>query len=328
MPADKNMDFKDRGVIITGHARTGTTLLVSLLDGHPGLMVIPVESKFFSAIESGDFYRYIYDIRCFSRFRQGEVIRGGYEPEIKYEDITAEFEKNNAGYGYKNRFIAVLKAFYRFYGNDNAEMWVEKTPAHWLYWPLLKTWFKGLKMVHMYRDPRDVFASWSKRNPGADAASFCGRFMKIYDTVEEYKRHTEDIVTVRYEDLVADTGAVMKRICGFLGIDYSDSMKKPTVMGREFGSNSSHFDGVRGISNRSVGIYKSALPGSLAETVEKLTRRFMDNEGYSDPERPRKHAGRNIRGLVLGRFPVLLSAGLFLRGRISFFRNLFVRRPV
>ena len=48
-------DFKESPVFICGHRKTGTTLLLALLDGHPELSVYPVDSSFF--------YRYfpIYD---------------------------------------------------------------------------------------------------------------------------------------------------------------------------------------------------------------------------------------------------------------------------
>jgi len=42
--------FEDRACFIAGSAKSGTTLLVSLLDGHSGLLVFPEETAYFPTV--------------------------------------------------------------------------------------------------------------------------------------------------------------------------------------------------------------------------------------------------------------------------------------
>ena len=252
------MNFKDfiiGGVIITGHARSGTTLLVSLLDNHPELLVIPVETKFFPALESGRFKKYIYQQRCFSNFKDGGFIKGQFAPPFKYHDLISLYEGYPKAGSDKKKLEAILFSFHNKLETEgktsNLKAWVEKTPSHWEYFPVLKKWFPGLKMIHLYRDPRDVYASWKKRNPKRSVNYFCSRFNQIYYTVELYKQKSCDIITVRYEDIVNNTKSEISRIANFLNIEESKELFSPTVLGSPYLGNSSHHSAQSGISKKS-----------------------------------------------------------------------------
>ena len=47
-----NHDWLERPVFVVGYPKSGTTLVVSLLDGHPQLVVFPEETEFMRAIGS------------------------------------------------------------------------------------------------------------------------------------------------------------------------------------------------------------------------------------------------------------------------------------
>src|SRR4051812_18789304 len=45
-----SLPFDQRACFIAGQAKSGTTLLVSLLDGHPQLLVFPLETAYFPTV--------------------------------------------------------------------------------------------------------------------------------------------------------------------------------------------------------------------------------------------------------------------------------------
>src|SRR5438874_8737130 len=48
--ATMNLPFEQRACFIAGQAKSGTTLLVALLDGHPELLVLPEETAYFPTV--------------------------------------------------------------------------------------------------------------------------------------------------------------------------------------------------------------------------------------------------------------------------------------
>src|SRR5437762_8968692 len=44
----QNLSFDERGCFIAGQAKSGTTLVVALLDGHPDLLVFPQDTAYFA----------------------------------------------------------------------------------------------------------------------------------------------------------------------------------------------------------------------------------------------------------------------------------------
>ena len=46
----ENLRFDERACFIAGAAKSGTTLLVSLLDSHPELLVMPQDTAYFPTV--------------------------------------------------------------------------------------------------------------------------------------------------------------------------------------------------------------------------------------------------------------------------------------
>ena len=45
-----NLPFDQRACFIAGQAKSGTTLLIALLDNHPELLVLPEETAYFPTV--------------------------------------------------------------------------------------------------------------------------------------------------------------------------------------------------------------------------------------------------------------------------------------
>ena len=92
---------------------------------------------------------------------------------------------------------------------------------------ILARW-PSAKVIHIYRDPRDVLASkqkaaWSRgRNIYFHLAAGAAQFDLAMRFQNQFGNHR--IMPVQYEHLLTDTAGTLKQICKWLGIDFESQM--------------------------------------------------------------------------------------------------------
>jgi hypothetical protein len=98
---------------------------------------------------------------------------------------------------------------------------IEKTPRHVHQIDYIRAAAPGARFIVMVRDGRDVALSIGKR------------FGDLQAGVERWVADNEaaarqlgrpDVILLRYEDLVEDAERELRRICAFLGVDYTDQL--------------------------------------------------------------------------------------------------------
>ncbi len=94
---------------------------------------------------------------------------------------------------------------------------VEKTPRHIRHLGRIRAWAPGAKLVMPVRDGRDVVASLEERH--GDARMGETRWIEETAIVAAQMSRPDSLVC-RYEDLVEDPEAVMRRVCGFIGVPF------------------------------------------------------------------------------------------------------------
>ena len=109
----------------------------------------------------------------------------------------------------------------------NAAFHVDDHPQMFLWFHKWLRLVPEARMVHIYRDPRDVVASyatkrWAPADPVLSARVLCA-------TMEHWFRVKQDIpaaslLEVRMETLMEDTEATLRGIAGFLGIPWHEAM--------------------------------------------------------------------------------------------------------
>lgn len=130
----------------------------------------------------------------------------------------------------------------------------DKTPGHLYHLNTLMIWFPDAKVIHTFRDPRAILASeWQRlmrqRHKGVAhrlttplytfAIVLYITVTWIYATRMHYKyqsRYPKNYLLSKYEDLVLDPEAKVKRLCDFLEIEFSDHMLRPRRRGSSFNS--------------------------------------------------------------------------------------------
>lgn len=105
--------------------------------------------------------------------------------------------------------------------------WGEKRPGYYRYIDVLLRLFPDAQIVHIFRDPRDCVASL-KRMPWWTRGSYHSVFAWAHsiDLTEKAAR-TWPVVRVRYESLVADPEAELRKLSAALGEDYAPEMAAP-----------------------------------------------------------------------------------------------------
>jgi hypothetical protein len=266
---------------ILGFARSGTTLLRSLLDNHSELVVFPGEMKFFKRageVNAETFLRRTDFRLCFdpSEYR----IKG-----IRYDDVLRGLEiRLNAGVCLKDMMLSVVESYAEIEpsGKGNKKRWVEKTPANARFLPTLENWFAGdTKYIWIIRDPRDVFASNLKKHSSYGVEEFCREYRKHLANFRLLEKKVgKRLHPLRYEDLVAEPRGNLLRLSAFLEVGFEPGMEIPTINGTPWTGNSRFGLKSEGIGGDSAGRFAERLDVSQVRYIERKLGVELMRWGY------------------------------------------------
>lgn len=210
---------------IVGVGRSGTSLLQSMFAAHPEFAYLP-ETSFVRRFVSVRKIHKIYkksgvgiaksvlknDVR-FSRIR--------IEPEIIFKSI---FKKN-----VKHLDLDVYnEVLSRYLFENDVTYVVDKDPKLIEYLPLLNKINKKCYVIHIYRDPREVLlskkkAEWSK-NRHVWRLLLANRVQFRLGSKLGKKIFGERYCEICYEELLRSPEQELQKLCGSLGIEYSEMM--------------------------------------------------------------------------------------------------------
>ncbi len=205
-----------RFIFVGGAPRAGTTLLQNMLDSHPKIFGGP------------EFLLLPSIIRLRQNLRDS-IDRGTIDVICSYEDVD-----DGVASLIERLLLPIAER------NDCVFM-SEKSPNNVLVFPDLLSIFPGAKSIQIVRDPRAVVSSLlrvrdralaRKVDPPRQSATF-RRAITVTRTsmesgLEASKLFSERVLTVVYEDLVLNTEEETRRICQFLGVEWSPNMTKPS----------------------------------------------------------------------------------------------------
>jgi hypothetical protein len=278
-------------VLLCGHPKSGTTLLVSLLDGHPDLLVFPEEMKFREVIARGN----MEDKIAFLLNRSGARIPGlgevnfpsgfrdysSIDGEAYLRDLKRRFSEAGSD---EALFCAVFDNWMEYTGRcaaDRPLYMIEKTPGNEYLRDTFRAWFPGTRFIHIVRDPRDNFASYRRKQPGRHLLEFADDWRQS-SRLALSRSDSEDYLVIKYEDLVAASRDVMSRVSEFLGIDFAESLLTPTRYGTTWSGNSMFGDNKGAIHKNACGRYREHLKAGEIRTLERYLCSEMAKLGYLD----------------------------------------------
>ena len=211
-------------MVVLGVRRSGTTLLRVMLDRNPALAV-PDESYFVPQLARR--HRSAIDVDAFldDLRRLPTLVEWGLSPEAVARRLRPGMTTGEA----------VAAVFETYAAERGKTRWGDKTPLYMQYLPLLERLFPTARYVHLIRDGRDAALSFLSVPAGImtegwghprDAAGFACQWATEVRAARALGARVGSgrYLEVRYEALVADPAAELRRICSFAGLDYDDGM--------------------------------------------------------------------------------------------------------
>ena len=232
----------DTPIFIGGLMKSGTSLLRKLVSRHPNIFG-GLETFWFSE----EFTQHWKD----SESKRQKWLREFYE--VSYEDYQTIKETSNSPTQFLEQFLQFCTH------RAGKKRWVEKTPDNILHMDKIWTFWPEAKVIHVLRDPLDVYASW-KKNEKRDLNFFLGQLHQIQDTIPVFKASKPDkYMEINYSDLVSkpqNTIHCLKEVCSFLGEAYEP------IMANYKGDNNQDFDKLLEVTGKS-----SATAESLGKPI-------------------------------------------------------------
>jgi hypothetical protein len=160
-----------------------------------------------------------------------------------------------------------------------------------LYARSLAQTFPRARFIQLIRDPRDNYSALRAgieryRTFGDDermlifsAQQRMSLGMKIA-SINQGELGPDRYLVLRFEDLVAAPEATMKRVAGWLGVDFVPTLLQPTVLGKPTRGNSYQNIAMFDVSSRNVGRWRERISAEEAALIEFLLADEMRSFGY------------------------------------------------
>ena len=292
------MDF----IFLTGHRKSGTTLLHKLFDGHPELNVFPVDISLLYAylpchishleLEEAQ-ERVNIVIRESTNFFQGMTISENCKAYNVDDFLLCLWELSSVDNFTKpaNVIEAFANAWCTYAGLDTRLPFVLKETSQSIHAQKMVNDGLSVRFIHLVRDPRDNYAaikagvaqyySQMGENDKEALASVINRSrMDLIIGSDILKSHSEWFTAIRFEDLTQSPDTSMKLLADFCEISFLPILTQPTVLGDNFSGNSYDGEIFSCISNKNVGRWKERISDFETGVIEFWMSDVMELWGY------------------------------------------------
>jgi hypothetical protein len=210
-----------RPVFIVGCPRSGSTMLGAMLGGHPEA-ICPPEAQFIidcmpaSNLSAGvDANAVLDDIKRHWRF--------GVWP------FSLEARPETATMSYRTLIEWLVEQYAMAHERPAPKVWIDQSIFVRHIWKLLEV-FPEARFIHLVRDGRGVAASiiplgWGPMGVLSAARHWIEHL--AHGLAAEAALGADRIIRVHYEDILAEPEAAMKRLSGFLNIEFCPAMLVP-----------------------------------------------------------------------------------------------------
>jgi hypothetical protein len=268
-------------VFLCGHRRSGTTLLRSLLDRHPGMAMLN-ELFFFNRIGATGHPGRLDHRQWRDRWR-GILSLEGQIPADSFYDAFCRLKPTPA-----HLLMAALKQHAAAKGKQRCG---EKSPINLSYARKILAWYPASKIVILLRDPRGVVSSvrrspagWGKDNLH-EAAVWSGN---AWHALKLARRYPDRIRLVRYEALVQDPAGVLSGLGGWLGLPLHPAQLDPSIPTGAFESQDQPWMALasKPVQKEREEAWRRELDPASQALVETVARRAMARLGYAPCQPP------------------------------------------
>lgn len=270
---------------ITGTSRSGTTLLQAMLSRGRGVFV-PPETHFMPLVwkhrrRLGQVSTDAGWTAAQQAIIQRSPIAGIVIDPGRFEELASKGPRQ-----YGTLLSAWLRAAAEAQtpqGQECPSIFGEKSPAHTMYMPELLAMLPGTQVVHIVRDPRDVAVS-QRDAWNTPIMSSAVRWMLDQRQQQDIEllASSDRFVTVRYEDLVVEPEAQLRRVCDVLSITFTPDMLKPHQRSQSgFADREEHkHRTLESVTTSRVGRYRRELSPMELAAIERVCGGHMERLGY------------------------------------------------
>lgn len=286
-------------IFVVGNSRSGTTMLSRILGRSSGAFALE-ELHFFEQIWQPVTPAPAIDRAAAENYiaRLITIQREGYFASVSHEKYRSEATQVVARQPLTEWTPPQAYAAFVLYeaGLHGKSIPVEQTPRNLYYSNLILEFFPQACIVNIVRDPRAVLFSqknrWRRRGFSRNknvpffqqvrawvnyhpitSSLMWNAGLKAYRAVAQHPR----VISLRFEDLLSNPEAEVRRLCDFAGLDYSADMLNVPQVGSS----------LRPDSPKTIGVDKSAADrwhGMLDTTelwlCQKITNPQIEQNGY------------------------------------------------
>ncbi|MEZ5084185.1 MAG: sulfotransferase [Bacteroidales bacterium] len=278
---------------IIGRPRSGTTLLRTLLDAHPNV-IIPHESPVILNL----FNRYIKkvnwsekDIRNFYNDLKSQHIFSHWN--INENELFSSLLECKGEFTYQGLIKVLYSRFTSVYKKKNTQIIGDKNPVYSYNFNRLFPIFPNARIIHITRDYRDQIVSMKKMDfEMPDPALMAYRWKISVKEISAYTRkYPNQFYSLKYEDLVSDPEMKMTEVCNFLGIEYKKEILDFHTIENvsEFlpveAMNKFHSSLLNPISVKKVNSWKTNLSNKEIKIADFVVGEYAERSGYSRNEK-------------------------------------------
>ena len=259
-------------IFIGGMFKSGTSLLRAMIGQHPNI-ASGLETYWFDIdlpnLASADVQRRLDRLAEFYEFERADVLSMASQSPTSEVFLTA-----------------LLRAYAERLGKTR---WAEKTPGNNQHMDRIFAAWPDAKLVHIIRDPRDIYASLKQARKWDSIEEFSERWCRIVGAVERFRDvldlNNDRYMELRYESLVLEPEKTTQKLFDFLDEDWSESVAT-------FGGTPDDFDKVLSVT------------GKASTTLERMKQPLTSgrvgiwHQVLSDEEVDSLHAAVSEQGLL------------------------------
>ncbi len=299
-PPPSVLCFDQRACFIAGPARSGTTLLTSLLDGHPDLLVLPEETAYFPTVRTKygarsrrEQFDYL-TTRTLSNVLFGGACKWGKRDYSHFP--AAEFRRSFEERAFDpvharcDLLVLLLETYADLLDRPlgSVRRWVEKTPANRDHFDAIFQRFPDARVLLTLRDPRALLASQIQLEQSRRQRRF-----SVYLTVRHWLTAARLALAqqagpypdprlhlVEYGRLIESPDTVLRKVCAFLGTTHEAAVPTPTKIGRPWAGNSAAGRSFDAVSAEPLNRWRKFLTPREIAWVEWHCRPWMEPLGY------------------------------------------------
>ena len=289
-------------ILLTGHRKSGTTLLHKLFDAHPQLNIYPVDISLLYAFlpcqEPHLTDKQVKDrvnlvIKKSTLKIEGKRVSDFCRNFSADEFASCVWEHSDAS-GFREPHVVIstiATAWSQYTGADREKPFLFKETSQSIHAHQLLRDELPIKVVQIMRDPRDNYSaikagvakyySQMGEDEKESLASLINRSrMDLLAAYELREQKNDWFCSLRFEDLVSQTEENVKMLSSFCDVDFAPILLEPTLLGDSFSGNSHEGKQFKGVSSTNVGRWRERISHFEAAVIEFWMQDVMDKWGY------------------------------------------------